>query len=214
MKTMDAVLEEIRLDQVRVGKFRSKHKADLHEFALSVVRKLDFAVNTGMELAEKADGSNAKNYSGMIKTMFDAWADPRVEQYFLEHPMHEIIDMRQFGKLFAGTRFQAIVEDSANKKCVLAVNITVSKEGIDVIKTSKKPALDYDFLIRGDLDALYLDSNLSLIGQYKRLINVFSSGKARIRGWRKLFKLVLYIIKELITIRLKKERAKSLPNSE
>jgi len=199
---LDTIIEQIRLDEIRVGKFRSKYKPTISDYGTMVMRKLNFAVDAGNELAEKGiTSSSEKNYIEFMKFMFDAWADPRIEQYFKKYPMHEVIDMRQFGKLFSGKRFQAVIEDG-NKKCVFALVITVGPNGIETIKTSKKPTLDYDFLIRSNLKSLYMDPTLNRIGQAKRLIRNFSNGSVRIKGFLTLFKLALYGIKEALSIRL------------
>ncbi|NVM52959.1 MAG: B12-binding domain-containing radical SAM protein [Candidatus Helarchaeota archaeon] len=199
---LDAILEQIRLDENRVGKFRAKYKVNLRDFIIMVIRKLNFAVEAGSELAEKGDGNTESNYYKSVRFVFDAWANPRMKQYFQKHPMHEIIDMRQFGKLFAGKRLQVVIEDAPQKKCLFAMLITVSKKGIDSIITSKKPSLDYDFLIRADLKSLYTDPTLSRTAQLKRTLQLFSRGEVRITGLRTLFKLILYGFKEFLSFRL------------
>jgi radical SAM superfamily enzyme YgiQ (UPF0313 family) len=198
---LDTILEQIRLDEIRVGKFRSPYKAKIRDFITMVTRKLGFAVNAGVELAEKGDGHASKNFYDSIRFFFDAWANPRLEQYFQEHPMHEIIDMRQFGKLFKGKRLQVVIEDIQQKKCLFAMLITVSRNGIDSIKTSKKPSLDYDFLLRADLKNLYADDR-SPLGMFKTLIQFISRGELRVTGMRTLIKLVLFGLKEALSIRL------------
>ena len=166
-----------------------------------VSRKMTFALQAGSELAEKGEGHTSRNFYETVKTFFDAWADPRIEQYFQRHPMHEIIDMRQFGKLFSGKRLQIVIEDSELKKCLFAMLITISRNGIDLIKTSKKPSLDYDFLLRADLKNLYSDQK-SQIGMLKTLLRFISHGELRITGMRTFLKLVLYGLKEALSIRL------------
>ncbi|NVM30655.1 MAG: cobalamin B12-binding domain-containing protein [Candidatus Helarchaeota archaeon] len=198
---LDTILEQIRLDEIRVGKFRSPYKAKIRDFITMVSRKLMFAVDAGSELAEKGHGHASSNLYESIKFVFDAWANPRLEQYFQEHPMHEIIDMRQFGKLFRGKRLQIVIEDIQQKKCLFAMLITISRNGIDSIKTSKKPSLDYDFLLRADLKNLYADER-SPMGMLKTLLQFISRGDLRVTGMRTFFKLVLFGLKEALSIRL------------
>ncbi len=199
---LDTIIEQIRLNEIRVGKFRIKYKVNLREFIAMVLKKLNFAIEAGSELAEKGDSSPEINYYKSVRCMFDAWVDPRIEQYFQQNPMHETVDMRQFGKLFAGKHLQIVIEDAAHKKCLFAMLITISQEGIRSIRTSKKPTLDYDFLLRADLKALYLDSTLSRTAQLKQLLQIFSHGEVRLSGLRTFFKLILYGIKEAISFRL------------
>ncbi|MHA1797846.1 MAG: B12-binding domain-containing radical SAM protein [Candidatus Helarchaeota archaeon] len=198
---IDTVVEQIRLDGIRVGKFRSKHKATIRDLIMMVGKKLLFAADAGSELAGKEEGDHESNYAEHAKFMFDAWADPKLEEYFKKYPLYEIIDMRQFGKLFSKKRIQAVIEDG-NKKCVFAMLIKVGDKGIETIKTSKKPSLKYDFLIRSDLNSLFMDPNLSQMSQLKQLLKRFSSGRVRIKGYPLLFKLALYGIKEALSIRL------------
>ncbi len=198
---LDTILEQIRLDEIRVGKFRSPYKAKIRDFLTMVLRKLTFAVDAGSELAEKGDGHASSNFYESVKFFFDAWANPRLEQYFQEHPMHEIIDMRQFGKLFGGKRLQIVIEDIQQKKCLFAMLITISRNGIDSIKTSKKPSLDYDFLLRADLKNIYADER-SPMSMLKNLLRFISRGDLRVTGMRTLFKLVLFGLKEALSIRL------------
>ncbi len=199
---LDAILEQIRLDEIRVGKFRNKYKVNLPEFLTMVLRKLNFGISAGYELAEKGNNSTESNYYQSLRFVFDAWADPRIEEYFHKYPMYTIIDTRQLGKLFEGKRLQIVIEDAANKKCLFAMLITISKEGVDSIKTSKKPTLDYDFLLRADLKALYMDSTLSRTAQLKHILQIFSQGEVRLSGFRTFFKLILYGLKEAISSRL------------
>ena len=203
---LDTVIEQIRLDELRVGKFRMKYKANLRDFIVMVLRKINFAIQAGSELAEKGASSPEINYYKSMRSFFDAWVDPHVEKYFQENPMHETIDMRQLGKLFAGKRLQIVVEDAAHKKCLFAMLITVDREGIESIRTSKKTTLNYDFLLRADLKSLYLDSTLSRTAQLKRILQIFSHGEVRLYGWRTFFKLLLYGIKEAISSRLTTSR--------
>jgi hypothetical protein len=199
---LDTIVEQIRLEKIRVGKFRTKYKVNLREFIAMILKKLTFAIDVGSELAEKGDGSPALNYYKSLKSMFDAWVDPRIEEYFQQYPMHEIIDMRQFGKLFAGKHLQIVIEDAVHKKCIFAMLISISQNGIDYIKTSKKPVLNYDFLLRADYRSLYGDPTLSRVGQLKNILRVFSNGEVRLNGLRTLLKLTLYGIKEVISFRL------------
>ena len=134
--------------------------------------------------------------------MFDAWVDPRIEQYFQENSMYETIEMRQFGKLFGGKRLQVIVEDTKRKKCLIAIIIIISKDGISSIKVSKKPSLNYDFLLRSDLNCLYLDPTQSRIVRGKNLLQFLSNGDIKIKGLGVLLKMVLYGIKETISLYL------------
>jgi len=200
---LDTIVEQIRLDEIRVGKFRATHKATLIEFATMITRRLNFAVDAGSELAEKGTHDDSKkNYMQYMKVFFDAWADPRIEKYFTEYPMHEIVDMRQLGKIFNGKRFQAVLQNGHNK-CAFALHVTIGPNGISLIKTSKKPSLEYDFMVRADLDALYMDQTMGPIGQLRHVINIFSSGKVRIKGWYSFFKMALYGLKEALANRLR-----------
>ena len=198
---LDTIIDQIHLDEIRVGKFRNKYKATLREFLTMILRKLNFAVEAGTELAEKGSSATELNFYKSIEYMFDAWADPRIEQYFQENPMHEIIDMRQFGKLFAGKKLQIVVEDAVRKKCLFAMHIKINQTGIESVSTSKKPTLDYDFLLRADMRSLYMDKSLSGTAKFKRLIQILSGGEVRISGYRTFFKLILYGIKEFLSLR-------------
>jgi anaerobic magnesium-protoporphyrin IX monomethyl ester cyclase len=199
---LDTIIEQIRLDEVRVGKFRIKYKVNLGEFIAMIIKKLNFAIEAGSDLAEKGNSSPEINYYKSLRSFFDAWVDPRIENYFQQNPMHETVDMRQLGKLFAGKSLQIVVEDAAHKKCLFAMLIAISQEGIKSIRTSKKPTLNYDFLLRADLKSLYMDSTLSHTAQLKRLLQIFSNGEVRLNGWRTFFKLILYGIKEALSFRL------------
>lgn len=198
---LDTVLEQIRLDEIRVGKFRAPYKVNLRDFLTMVMRKINFATDAGSELAEKGTGSSSSNFYEIVKVFFDAWADPRIERYFKKYPMHKIVDMRQFGKLFGGKRLQLVLEDTNLKKCLFVMLISISRDGIDFIKTSKKPSLDYDFLLRADVRNLYTDQR-SQFGMLKNLLQTISRGDLRISGVRLFFKLILYALKEVISIRL------------
>ncbi|NHI92811.1 MAG: radical SAM protein [Candidatus Lokiarchaeota archaeon] len=199
---LDTIVEQIRLGEIRIGKFRAKYKANLVDFATLVMRRIFFAVDAGSELAEKGMNGNSKeNYLKYVKFFFDAWADPRIERYFTEYPMHEIVDMRQFGKLFNGKRFQAVIQNGHNK-CVFALLITVGPKGIKLIKTSKKPTRDYDFMIRSPLDALYIDQSLNIMGKARQLVGLFAKQKVQIKGYYTFFKMLLYGIKEALSNKL------------
>ncbi|MHA1680579.1 MAG: B12-binding domain-containing radical SAM protein [Promethearchaeota archaeon] len=199
---LDTVVEQIRRDHIRVGKFRHDTKTTLMDFFTMVGRKLLFAVSAGSELAEKGLKSTKENYMGSLMSMFDAWADPRVEAYFTKYPMHEIIDMRQFGRLFKGKNIQVVLENPAKKTCVFAMFISINSKGINIIKVSKKPELNSDFLLRADYDVLYVPPNLSVKAQIKNIAGVFMKGKLRIKGWFFLFKLILYFAKEVLSSKL------------
>lgn len=198
---LDTVLEQIRLDEIRVGKFRAPYKVNIRDFLTMVMRKIKFAVDAGSELAEKGNGSISNKFYDSVKFFFDAWADPRIERYFQRYPMHKIIDMRQLGKQFGGKRLQIVIEDKNLEKCLFAMLITISQNGVDSITTSKKPVLDYDFLLRADLRNLYSDQR-SQIGVLKTLLQFISRGELRISGLRICLKLVLYALKEALSIRL------------
>ncbi len=201
---LDAVLEQLRLDQIRVGKYRNPYKTPLIEFLLTVFKKLKFAVEAGSELAEdgrRHDETKAFKWTQHASFMFDAWVDSRIEQYFHEHPMHEILDMRTFGKMLGGKRLQVIVEDRARKKCLFAMDVSVTKDGIDIIRLSKKPESGADFILRADITQLFVDPTLSPLDQVKKVINLFTTGTVHINGMRTLAKLALYGIKEGITFR-------------
>jgi radical SAM superfamily enzyme YgiQ (UPF0313 family) len=201
----DTILEQIHLEKKRVGKFRFKQKVNINEFILMVSKKLKFATNVATELAEKGQNSQKDNYLNSARMMFDAWTDPRIEQYFQENPMYNIIDMRQFGKIFGGKRLQVIVEDTERKTCLIAILITIRKEGIKTIKVSKKPSLNYDFLLRTDVNCLYVDPTLSKIARGKTILQFLSQGNLQIKGLGILLKMVIYGIKETISLYLNKK---------
>ncbi len=201
---LDAVLEQLRLDQTRVGKFRTPYKISLIEFLLTVFNKLKFAVNASSELAEDGRRHNETKtfkWTQHASAMFDAWVDPRIEQYFQQHPMHEILDMRSFGKMLSGKHLQVVVEDRARKKCLFAMKISVSEEGIDVIRISKKPEPGSDFLLRADLNQLFLDPALPLKDQLKNGIKLLTKGTVQLKGIGTLLKLALFGIKEGLAFR-------------
>ena len=79
---------------------------------------------------------------------------------------------------------------------------SVSKEGINLIKVTRKPELDYNFMIRADFDALYVPPNLSGLEQIRNLLGIFTDGRVRIEGWKYLIKLVLFGLKEYISMKL------------
>ncbi len=200
---LDAVLEQLRLDQNRVGKFRAPYKTPLVEFLLTVFKKLNFAVQAGSELAEDGRHNETKafKWAQHASFMFDAWVDPRIEQYFQEHPMHEILDMRTFGKMLGGKRLQIVVEDRPRKKCLFAMDISVTKEGIDTIGLSKKPQPGANFILRADLTHLLVDPTMSSLEQAKGIINLFTTKIVTLEGMRTFAKLALYGIKEAIAFR-------------
>ena len=98
-----------------------------------------------------------------------------------------------------------IVEDTERKKCLFAMIIIISKEGISSIKISKKPSLSYDFLLRADLNCLYLNTTLSRIARGKNFLQFLSHGNLKIKGLGILLKMVLYGIKETISLYLNKK---------
>ena len=200
---LDTVVEQIRRDHIRVGKFKNSHKTTLIEFFTMVGSKLGFAASAGAELAEKGLQSTKENFMGSLDSMLDAWADPRIEKYFTKYPMHEIIDMRQFGKLFKGKELEIVLEDRSRMKCLFALHVSIGPQGISLIKTSKKPTLNYDFLLRADHEAMYVPPNLGLIAQILNLGRIFTNGQVNIKGKRLLLKLILYVIKEFISLRFK-----------
>ena len=203
---LDAVLEQFRLDQVRVGKFRMPYKLPLFEFLNAVLKKLKFAVDAGAELSEDHDGDGyegkAAKFTQHAEFMFDAWVDPHMADYFREHPMHEILDMRSFGKMFHGKRLEVVMEDRARKKCLFAMNVSINKEGIDTIDLSKKPMPGADFLLRVDLPRMFVDPILAPLPKLKKTLNVFSTGIASIKGIALMAKFALYGIKEGIAVRM------------
>ncbi len=201
---LDAVLEQLRLDQNRVGKFRTPYKLPLMEFLLTVFKKLKFAVAAGSELAEdgrRHDETKAFKWTQHASFMFDAWIDPRIEQYFQDHPMHEILDMRTFGKMLGGRRLQVVVEDRVRKKCLFAMDVSVTKAGIDVIRLSKKPEPGADFILRADITQLFVDPSLRPMAQVKKVISLFTTKTVHLDGMRTLAKLALYGIKEAVAFR-------------
>ena len=202
---LDSLFEQIRLGAKRVGKFRFTHKINIRDFILIVSKKLKFATKAGAELAEKGQNTTKSNYLNYIMVMLDAWVDPRIEQYFLEYPIYNIIDMRQFGKLFGGKRLQVIVEDNQRNTCLFALMIVIGKEGISTIKITKNPSLNYDFLLRADLNTLYLDSDLPAFAKGRRILHILSNGDLKIKGLGTLLKMILYGIKEGISLRLNKK---------
>lgn len=202
---LDTILEQIHLEKKRVGKFRLRQKVNINEFILAVSKKLKFASNAGKKLSEKGQNSKKSDYLNYVRIMLDAWADPRIEHYFQENPMYKTIDMRQFGKLFGGKRLQVIVEDTERKKCLFAMIVIIRKEGISSIKISKKPSLNYDFLVRADLNCLYLDPTLSRIATGKNFLQYLSHGNLKIKGLGILLKMVLHGIKETISLNLNKK---------
>nr|MDO8112491.1 radical SAM protein [Candidatus Sigynarchaeota archaeon] len=204
---LDVVIDQVRIEEIRVGPFRRKFKAQLIDFFASVGGKLGFAAAVGSELSVKHEGkadSEKDHYIKSVRAIFSAFVNPRVNKFFQAHPMHEIIDMRQFGRMFNGTRFQVVVDDRARKKCMLAMYASINKNGIDSIKISKKPDPDFNFMLRADINALYIPSNTPVAGQIKNLVNIFSNGTIKISGLPVLAKLILYGIKEAISSKINK----------
>ena len=206
----DTVFDQIRLINNRVGKFRFKNKVNVREFLLTISKKLAFAVNAGGDLADNGQKSQKENYLNFVRFMFDAWADPRIEKYFSENPMHELIDMRQFGKLFEGKCLQIVVEDKENNKCLIAIKVDIEREGITSISVSKKPAPHYNFLLRADINCLYTDPTLSTIGGFKNILQMLSNGSLKIRGLGPIFKMILYGMKEVLSVYLNRKTLTSL----
>ena len=202
---LDTIVDQIRLINNRVGKFRFKNKVNIRDFLLTLSKFLAFAINVGKNLAEKGQKSQKENFLNYMRLMFDAWADPRIEKYFSENPMHELIDMCQFGKLFEGKCLQIVVEDKANGKCLFAMKVDIEREGITTICVSKKPALNYNFLLRADINYLYTNRTLSTIGRVKYYFQMLSKGSLKIKGLGLLFKLVLFGIKESLSVYLNRK---------
>ncbi|MHA1734513.1 MAG: B12-binding domain-containing radical SAM protein [Promethearchaeota archaeon] len=264
---LDSIVEQFRLDQIRVGKFRTRHKIPLSEFFLTVGRKLKFAVDAGSELAESSGlapvnppeypvgGNVLRNGGGSTvaavspqpdlhdptvpptvtnaqgrrgratrastkvvrvsprekaakwveyaKSMFDAWVDPRVERYFEEHPMHEVLDMRRFGRMFAGRRLQVVVEDRTARKCLLAINIEVGREGIRAIRVTRRPEPGHDFLLRADLPRMYVDPTLPPLARARETIKVFRTGVARLEGLGTILRLALFGLREALASKIR-----------
>jgi hypothetical protein len=206
---LDVVVDQLRIQEIRVGAFRRKYKASLMDFFQSVGGKLLFAASAGGELAGKHEGkatSEKDHYMKSLRAIFSAFVNPRVERYFAEHPLHEVIDMRQFGKLFAGKTIQIVLDNPARKTSEFVLVVTITKQGIDKITISRKPVREYDFLLRANTETLYVPPNLSKAQLASHMLSLMTSGKIKIKGWGVAFKLVLYGIKEALTAMVTKEK--------
>ncbi|GAB4310422.1 MAG: hypothetical protein Kow0069_10590 [Promethearchaeota archaeon] len=206
---LDAVVEQLRLDQWRVGRFRAKHKPTMAEFFLTVFRKLMFAHDAGSDLAESGqDGpvteeGKAAKWAEFAKFMFDAWVDPRVERYFSEHPFHEVVDTRQFGKVFGGKKISIVLEDRERKKCLFSLDIEISEHGLERVHLSKTPTNHQDLLVRADLTKMFVDPKLPVPVKMKRVFDIFRRKVAEIKGWGLLLKLALFGLKEALVLRMR-----------
>ncbi len=206
---LDVVIDQLRIQEIRVGAFRRKYKARLMDFFQSVGGKLLFAASAGGELAEKHEGkaeSEKDHYMKSLRAIFSAFVNPRVERYFTEHPMHEVVDMRQFGKLFGGKTIQIVLENPARKTSEFVLVATVTKQGIDKITIGRKPVRKYDFLLRANTESLYVPPKLSQVQLARNMLGLVTSGKIRIKGWRVLFKLILFGMKEALSAMVTKEK--------
>lgn len=202
---LDVVVDQLRIEEIRVGPFRRKYKARVIDFFKSVGGKLVFAVAAGGELAEKHEGkakSEKDHYMKSLRSIFSAFINPRVERYFDDHPMNQVVDMRQFGNLFNGKTIQIVLDNPEKKTCEFTLVVTINKQGIDRISISRKPVLDYDFLLRVNTDALYIPPSLSPFQQLVNIAKMISSGKLKFQGWRTFLKMIMYGIKETIVLRI------------
>jgi|GEM_PF-614393 len=201
---LDVVVDQLHIEEIRVGPFRRKYKARFIEFVKSVGGKLGFAVAAASELAKKHEGktiSEQVHYMKSLHSILSAFINPRVEKYFNEYPMHDVVDMQQFGKYFHGKVIQIVLDNPEKKTCEFAMVITINKEGIDHFNISRKPVMNFDFLLRANTDALYVPPNLSSWQQARNLMRLVSTGKIRIRGWSTFLSLILFGIKEIISMR-------------
>lgn len=201
---LDVVVEQYRIQGIRVGPFRRHFKANLAEFFQSVAGKLLFAASAGGELASKHEGkaeSQKDHYMKSMKSIFSAFINPRVEAYFTAHPMHHVVEMRQLGKMFKGHVFQVVLDNPTTRTCAFAMVVTVNEHGIDRIRLSRKPVLNHSILLRVDIDSMYVPSGLGPIALARYTAGLFTSGKIRLSGWRAIAKLVLLVAKEAFTAR-------------
>ena len=176
---LDAVLEQFRLDQQRVGKFRMPNKLPLYEFLQAVFKKIKFAVDAGSELAEdhgelgNTHAAKSAKFAQHAQFMLDAWVYPHIAEYFKEHPMHEILDMRPFGKMFHGKRLQFVMEDRARRKCFFAMNVYIGPEGIDNISVTKQPTSGAASS-SGQTFLTFLSNQVSLLSPKRGSFSVYS----------------------------------------
>lgn len=201
---LDTVLEQIYIEKIRVGPFKRKHKLPLIDFFSSVGGKLLFAANAGGELSNKWEGkasSQKDHYMKSLKAIFSAFINPRVETYFKTHKMSDVVDMRQFGKLFKNKTIQVILENSEKKICEFALRVDINEEGIENIAVTRKPVKNYNFLLRANTEVLYVPPNLSKFGILKNYLSIIQQGKFRIRGWWMLLKLIIWGISASLTAR-------------
>lgn len=202
---LDVVVDQLRIQGMRVGPFRRKYKARLMDFFQSVGGKLLFAASAGGELASKHEGkaeSERDHYMKSLRAIFSAFINPRVDRYFQEHPMHETIDMRQFGRLFAGKIIEIVLENPARKKAEFVLVVTITKQGIDKISISRKPVPGYSLLLRANSEVLYVPPKLDQLQLLKNFIQHVKAGNLRLEGWGLAAKLALYGIKEVLAIKL------------
>ncbi|MBN2151280.1 MAG: cobalamin-dependent protein [Candidatus Lokiarchaeota archaeon] len=202
---LDVVVDQIRIQEIRVGPFRRKYKAGLKDFLQSVGGKLLFAASAGGELAGKHGGkadSQKDHYMKSLRAIFSAFVNPRVEKYFQAHPMHESVDMRQFGRLFSGKTFQIVLENPARKTSEFVLVVTITRQGIDKISIGRKPVPGYNLLLRANSEVLYVPPNLTQIQILRNSLAHVKAGNLRLEGWGLVVKLILYGIKEALAMKL------------
>lgn len=219
---LDTVLEQLRLDHQRVGRFRDAHKTPVAQFFQAVFRKLKFAADAGSELAGASTEAKAAARTGSpaatlaakgaqfvnyARFMFDAWVTPRLEQYFARHPVHQILDMQAFGKLVGGARWQVVVEDRARGKCLFVLHVRTSPAGIETLATSRTPwpARETDFTFRADLPRLFIDPDQPMRRQIWQFLRHLRRGVLRFEGRHAgttIAKLVGFFLVEALRARL------------
>ncbi len=207
---LDVVVDQLRIQQIRVGAFRRKYKAHITDFFQSVGGKLLFAASAGGELAGKHEGkadSEKDHYMKSLRAIFSAFINPRVERYFQDHPLHETIDMRQFGRLFAGKTIQIVLENPAKKTSEFVLVVTITKQGIDKISIGRKPVQNYHLLLRANSEVLYVPPNLSQIQLLQIFLAHIKAGNLRLKGWGLVAKLTLYGLKEALTMKLTNDKS-------
>jgi len=185
---IDTLIDEFRVAYHRVGKYRPVYKVSLREFIIKTSRRLKVRDHIKKDL----DKYTPEDRKIFFKNIIDAWVDTRIKQYFNKYPIWTIIDTRQFGRMFGGRRIQVIIEDREERKCLLALLITVRDVGIENISISKMPTPDCDLTIRSDITILS-DSNNTFISTLKNI------RKVKISGIRLFLKMLLYGMKELIS---------------
>jgi len=226
-------VEQIRLKQIRVGKFRSIYKATLFDLVKHILSGFSFLLIAGDQLLErvlyrgnlksltkaernkkikKAEEEELEKNMDIARRLCDGWAQPLVEKYFQQYPMHTIVDMRQFGKLFGNRCFQLIFEDGEAKKCLIALHVSIVKDGIDILKMSKHALPKCDLNIRFDLREIFSSLKPTQLAQtsldqLKSFFMLLTGGAIKIKGWRMFLKLALFIIKEVISAKVNPKKA-------